>query len=400
MVHCVTVSNTETDEERRRKRAEARRRQRAAKKEREEKDGVSAEVMEQRRAQKASTHHRHRIRLKERLSQLETSDPLEHCRILATKRNGATKAMSRWRRRKKFHGILNGKPKVLCLGMIYPTTEPHTPPPQVEDVIELVRDHRIDQNDGRDFARLRAMELSLDAEAYAVSLGAGAPSRYCPKRHLSADFNTHDFLKGMEQNFGPVKFRQVILDYFYIPPAWTGEHWKPFFFDNVLPNLAQFLEFPPVDTPRSRLGVLGYGVIYLPFCLHCFWEVVASRYVLERRYTISFVPDDELEQHALWLGTQEIPLLTMQQILGKKRSQEREYCNVTTAQIQQRMDDPRVTTDVVMNLYNDIVDVSKVRMISMRPLPHINPALDTPNFLNVSVGGFVGLRSQANGGHT
>ena len=134
--------------------------------------------------------------------------------------------------------ILTIRANILCLGMSYPSVDKalqefhlgskvriqHTEP-SVEQAIELVRRRVLSTIDGRDYARIKALEANNDMLAYTVSKEQGGP--YEPKRHLNADFNSRTFLEQMKKQWGagygrkPIKFKQVRWNFF----AWN--HYLP-----------------------------------------------------------------------------------------------------------------------------------------------------------------------------
>ena len=87
--------------------------------------------------------------------------------------------------------------------------------PSVEQAIELVRHRVLTTIDGRDYARIKALEANNDMLAYTVSKEEGGP--YEPKRHLNADFSSRTFLEQIKKQWGvgyghkPINFKQVRL---------------------------------------------------------------------------------------------------------------------------------------------------------------------------------------------
>lgn len=128
-----------------------------------------------------------------------------------------------------------------------------------------------------------------------------------------------------------MRFRQIILDYFWIPQGtWVMNHWGRSFFHTTLPGFVKegLLEFETIkmNKPKNNPGGVRVGVVYLPFCFHCVKQIVASLGILSEYYTISFVYTWELQEHALWAGTSKICPQTMQEWLGKQLNQEDVYC--------------------------------------------------------------------------
>jgi len=232
---------------------------------------------------------------------------------------------------------LNERPRVLCLGVSYPSLaetlkahghDPHsrdwntsaaprsnkrrrrsasaekncldkTFDETVEDILECARRKYLSAIDARDLARIVATQIHASVQIYTVSQEDAA--RYDTKRHLDANFNRSSFVKLLQKKFSGIQFDQVILDYFWIPPGWDKNHWKTSFFDNTLVNLARHDILKQPD-PANSNDVIKEGAVFLPFCFHCFTEVLASKALLQH-YNISFVRKGELGDVTLWAGT-------------------------------------------------------------------------------------------------
>jgi hypothetical protein len=71
--------------------------------------------------------------------------------------------------------------------------------------------------DARDLARCVATEnVGGGLEAYTVSKEVGGV--YRNDRHVYANFNnSRGLYNALMHNFGPLKFQQVILDYYWMP---------------------------------------------------------------------------------------------------------------------------------------------------------------------------------------
>lgn len=111
------------------------------------------------------------------------------------------------------------------------------------------------------------------------------------------------------------------------------------------------------------------GVIYLPFCLHCLKEIVASSGKLSKYYSIAFLHKDELNDCALWTGTQSIDSGIMLSVFGKVIGQEEIYCVITEQQIKSMEDEPRVTKVDVLKFVETLDDISSIRFIALELLP-------------------------------
>ena len=294
------------------------------------------------------------------------------------------------------------KTNVLCLGVSYPSVQQQLlkeniskqlqllfPEPCVEQAIELVRRKILTEMDGRDLARCVSLESTNQTNAYCASLESGAA--YSTERHLCANFNRKGFTKECIQTFGNIKFRQIILDYFWIPTgSWAMTHWKPDFFQFTLPSfvkdnlletstICSFLSTKNRNINTSLLQEGGAsGVVYLPFTLHVVTRIVAAYKELSECYTISFMKKSELSEHALWYATSQINPDSMQSYLGKNINQEDTYCTFSMAEVKQTSFRD-VTKQDVLDILTVIDEIHEVRMIRLQAL-HQGES-----------GGFVGL---------
>eukprot|EP00804_Cyclotella_cryptica_P020854 CCRYP_011476-RD/>CCRYP_011476-RD protein AED:0.04 eAED:0.04 QI:732/1/1/1/0.71/0.5/8/522/735 len=252
--------------------------------------------------------------------------------------------------------------------------------------------------------------------AFTVSKEQGGP--YEPKRHLNADFNSRTFLEQMKKQWGmgygrkPIKFKQVILDYYWIPPGtWASNHWKQSFFKVNLPELVnqKLLNYGDLDTDTRYVSVSkdisggdyvtsNAGVVYLPFCENCFVEVVACFNSLAKVFSISFLAKDELDEHTLWKATNTICAETMQVWLEKKLDQEEEYCTLTRKKLVHgsAIGSTTVTKEDVLTVFDRINNVKDIRMIKLTALrmyhPDYQKGMKWPTgLLGVEKGGYIGL---------
>ncbi|KAL7484819.1 hypothetical protein ACHAW6_010432 [Cyclotella cf. meneghiniana] len=325
--------------------------------------------------------------------------------------------------------ILTIRANILCLGMSYPSVDKalqerqlgskeciqHTEP-SVEQAIELVRRRILSTIDGRDYARIKAIEANNDMLAYAVSKEQGGP--YEPKRHLNADFNSRTFLEQIKKQWGagygskPIMFKQVILDYFWIPSGtWASNHWKQSFFKCNLPELVyqNLLNYGDLETDTRYVSVSkdvtggdyvtsDAGVVYLPFCENCFVEVVACSDTLSKVFGISFLPKNELDEHTLWKATNTISAGSMQDWLEKKLDQEEEYCKLTRKNLVHgsAIGSTNIMKEEVLNVFDRINNVEEIRMIKLTALRMYHPDYKKDvkwptGLLGVEKGGYMGL---------
>jgi hypothetical protein len=269
----------------------------------------------------------------------------------------------------------------------------------IEQTVELVRRNVLTQMDGRDLSRILALESPNDTHCYTASLEQGAI--YGP-RHTTANFNRPTFCSELKQKYGrDIQFRQIILDYFWIPNGtWQRSHWSKTFFNTTLPNFVKenLLDFHPglhdeEDDAFSCSGK-GGGVVYLPFCLHCVQQIIGSMDILRQYYTVEFVYTEDLDQHALWAATSTIDPDVMQNWLGKALNQEDLYCTITLREVLGSTIDPNVTMDELLNLLRHIENFKNVRMIKLKALKKFNPMFIKQKqkaCIGIDIGGFIGL---------
>lgn len=202
----------------------------------------------------------------------------------------------------------HAKRKILCLGMSYADIDGYQTTTPVRDdldlsvrrVIECVRRDYVTEMDGRDLARCVATEYHAGAELYTVSQEDGG--RYRRARHMHGNFNRTNFVRRLQEHFLCLEFDQIILDYFWIPAGWDVQHWSRTLFGHTLVELARHDVLPY----RKPLDGELLGSVILPFCYHCFKEVIGSFKQLRRYYDVSFLRKHELDKVPLWAGTRQI----------------------------------------------------------------------------------------------
>jgi len=289
------------------------------------------------------------------------------------------------------------RPKILCLGVSYPCVAASlerqqrlslssSPPAAsassssgedddaaastmsaVDSTIQLVAEKVLTQMDARDLVRCQATEEHCGVDVFCVSQEQGA--MYRPDRHLEANFNGRHFVKHLQQHFEGCQFDQIVLDYFWIPPAWNQNHWKRAFFEKTLVAFAESRLLRIASNPLDRK--YPRGAIYLPFCFHCFKEVVATFDKLSAFYNVSFLRKGELGHVAFWSGTQTIDARTMQSIFGKQLDQEEMYCTITQQQLKSMEDDPDISRTALMEIASSLEDFSEIRFLVLEPLPSL-----------------------------
>eukprot|EP00986_Skeletonema_menzelii_P008966 scaffold3933_cov155-Skeletonema_menzelii.AAC.2 len=288
--------------------------------------------------------------------------------------------------------------------------------PSVEQAIELVRRNILNQIDGRDLARINALEADNDKLAYTVSKEQAAV--WYEKRHLHADFNSRNLVNQMVLKWGKtVRFHQVILDYFWSPSgSWAIKSWQRSFFNENIPNFVthKLFNFGSLDKDTTLVKASSASkkkkkrkddtyvtsdaaVVYLPFSSHCFRQVVACYENLSKFYTISFLKKEDLDEHTLWKATNTISPSSMQVWLAKSIDQEEKYCKLDYSEIRGFSDDEFATREDIINIFNRIAEPDEVRMIKLMALRKYHPDYPSSNMkpdkptLGIDKGGYVGL---------
>jgi len=240
----------------------------------------------------------------------------------------------------------------------------------VDKTVKLVVRKILTEMDGRDLARCLSLEKSDEWESYCVSLESG--SQYSRMKHLSANFNKHNFVKQLNEMWGTNsalsfsqcsegggrkvrKFSQVILDYYWIPTgSWAMQHWKRSFFLTTIP---QFVTMNVLEDD---------GVVYLPFCMQCFNQLVSCLEEIAACYNIHLLYKGELEEVSLWKTTQNIDANVMQHVFGKALDQEEQYCKLTLGDLRSGGDDEFVCKNDIIKCYERIDQPEEVRYLALR----------------------------------
>lgn len=273
----------------------------------------------------------------------------------------------------------NNRPKILCLGIsfvdIRAELNKHDLTPEYLNcdasnpncAIKAVELQILSQMDGRDLARCLATENFCNADVFTVSQEKGAI--YRKDRHFDGNFNRPRFVDSVRRHFGNCQFDSIILDYFWIPPGWDASHWTQTFFNNTLVSFAK----QNLLNIRTEKGQPYYGGnVFLPFCLHCFREIIASFDKLKYYYNISFVRKSELIRNALWAGTHCIDATLLQTILGKRADQEEIYCKYDSLRINEVMEE-RVTKETLLKYAKGLQNIQDIRFIILQPLLQKEP---------------------------
>eukprot|EP00985_Skeletonema_marinoi_P017477 scaffold9585_cov103-Skeletonema_marinoi.AAC.3 len=297
--------------------------------------------------------------------------------------------------------IPTNRRNILCLGMSYPHVDwvvrnfklpKNTKPivlfnqePSVEQAIELVRRNILNQIDGRDLARINALEADNDKLAYTVSKEQAAV--WYEKRHLHADFNSRNLVNQMVLKWGKtVRFHQVILDYFWSPSgSWAIKSWQRSFFNENIPNFVthKLFNFGSLDKDTTLVK-----------------PSAASK--KKKRKDSTYLTSDaavkeDLDEHTLWKATNTISPSSMQVWLAKSIDQEEKYCKLDYSEIRGFSDDEFATREDIINIFNRIAEPDEVRMIKLMALRKYHPDYPSSNMkpdkptLGIDKGGYVGL---------
>ncbi|GMH77270.1 hypothetical protein TrST_g10541 [Triparma strigata] len=223
----------------------------------------------------------------------------------------------------------------------------------VEMVVEMVKKKLLNEVDGRDLARILALEASDQYEAHAVSIQDGA--EFSPEKYLHANFNKIGFVdKVCDKWIAPhasktkeIRYSQIIMDYFWIPKGWAEQHWTAHLFKTNLPDFHKILKKD--------------GAVYFPFKAHCFNKLVENLSTLSSLYDITFLKRWDLEEVILWRHTQDIDPEIMENVFRKKIDQEDLYCELDKQELNTQL-------EAVGDIFSWIDDVENIRFIKMTPV--------------------------------
>ena len=107
------------------------------------------------------------------------------------------------------------------------------------------------------------------------------------------------------------------------------------------------------------------GVIYLPFQISFFSQIVAKIETLKNYYSVAFIGCTG--KNTLWSCTQNISEVEMQQVFEKTKDQEELYCKVTEREIKQNYS-LNVCGDELLHIFNRIDNPTTTRFIQLTHL--------------------------------
>ena len=100
------------------------------------------------------------------------------------------------------------------------------------------------------------------------------------------------------------------------------------------------------------------GIIYLPFQISIFTEIVAHYDILREKYSISFV--DCTPNNTLWSCTQNIVATEMIDVFEKTIDQEEKYCTIKVQEIKQNGLTNVVRTEDLQEIFSCINNCENV----------------------------------------
>ena len=104
------------------------------------------------------------------------------------------------------------------------------------------------------------------------------------------------------------------------------------------------------------------GVIYLPFQILVFSQIVAHYNTLRDNYSISFIGCTE--SNVLWSCTQQISAKKRLDVFENKICQEEQYCTITEQEIKQNTW-PNICSDDMLDIFKRIDDPGNTRFIQL-----------------------------------
>ena len=275
------------------------------------------------------------------------------------------------RQRKRQKSILS-RSNVLMMGMSYPIGDYEEGCNLVSGIHQAINCHKnklgnLNDMDTRDLTRIRATEAACKVDVYTVSIQEAGS--YRPDRHVYANYNLSRFVeKKLLPTFGPVKFKQIIMDYCWLGEtggsAWKINHWTYSLFSQTIPKL-----FGRLEKRCTSNAKLDTGVIYLPFCPHIVEGLLSVEHILKRLCTIQYVSRNDIYHNCLWDGTSKINDDMMRNDLGKTPDQEETYCRAKVSDfMQSRSFAAHLCQDELLRHVHQIKDMDQIRMVCLSKL--------------------------------
>lgn len=247
------------------------------------------------------------------------------------------------------------RPKVLLLGMVQFSmayVQKHLEGGERRDrntlneLVECAKGKRLSIQHLRDTARCCMTEATCGVNVFTVDKNQVEGTD--PDRHFAAPFDSSRgiLFSVLAQCRRPIKFDEIILDYFWIPRGWAEDHWNDGFFSRTVPQFA-----------LKDVLVVG-GSIILPCVPRVLNGVAQFENGFRDLYDISFIYKDDLESVSLWKGTRGIDGTTMQEIFEKGIHQEDVYCVVTHTELQE--------LQYASRRFEDSVNIENARFLRLR----------------------------------
>jgi hypothetical protein len=196
----------------------------------------------------------------------------------------------------------------------------------VASISDQVRSGNMTEIDGRDYIRLKALEISEQCQCFTVSLVKNPAQSYNKQNHTHHDYTHRNFVPNLEKKYihdTSHPFNEIYLDYYWMGNSkdkFTPNLWK-----NVIPQFGQ--------SPILQEG----GIIFIPMCILTIQWIVAMQDVYKTLFDISFLntQDNSIQHNKLWKATNLINPETMDLVFKKEHKQEELYCVVNRSIIKQ-----------------------------------------------------------------
>jgi hypothetical protein len=248
------------------------------------------------------------------------------------------------------------KSKVLFLGMVQYDIEKLKKkwprPDQIHEhtIIDIMQAGNISAQHTRDMVRCRQTEAACDVAVFTADMTNKDEENLDKDRHFVCSFERRrrSLCAMVKQRHSSLQFKQIVMDYFWIPTGWTQEHWKVGFFSTTLPGFA-----------RNNVLEMG-GTVVLPFEPHTA-QMVALHKVQLADYDISVYYQVDLDKITLWKGTRTIAESVMAGVLEKNMAQEERYCRCERQALE-----PFSEADKLFGSLSNLSQVRFIRLLRIR----------------------------------